>query len=235
MSVDIFGWASAIFNYRWLGIRDARHALERLPASNARSLLRSRPMTAGGKHACAEHPTPLYPRLLGPAWRDLHPAIRRLHLMDGAATGRFEFRQGHGLAARLTRWLLRLPSAATILDARLTIARDTESEIWTRMFGQRALVTTQRGLPDGSLAERFGALEFRFHLRVTQGAMTYVQAGAAITVGRLRVPLPRWIAPRVEAREACVDGETPFVTVGISSPLIGVVMSYEGCIQVERP
>jgi Domain of unknown function (DUF4166) len=235
MSVDIFGWTSAIFNYRWLGIRDARHALERLPASNARSLLRSRPMTAGGKHACAERPTPLYPRLLGPAWRDLHPAIRRLHLMDGAATGRFEFRQGRGLAARLIRWLLRLPSAATILDARLTIARDAESEIWMRMFGQRALVTTQRGLPDGSLAERFGALEFRFHLRVTQGAMTYVQAGAAMTVGRLRVPLPRWIAPRVDAREACVDGETPFVTVGISSPLIGVVMSYEGCIQVERP
>ena len=190
-------------------------------------------MTAG-RHACAERPTSLYQRLLGPAWRDLHPAIRRLHLMDGAAIGRFEFRGGRGLAARLTRWLLRLPSAATTPEAQLTIARDAESEIWMRMFGQRALVTTQRRLPDGSLAERFGALEFRFHLGVTQGAMTYVQAGAAVTIGWLRVPLPRWIAPLVEAREACIDGETVFATVRISSPLIGVVMSYEGCIQVAR-
>jgi len=191
-------------------------------------------MTASGRHACAERPTSLYQRLLGPAWRDLHPAIRRLHLMDGAAIGRFEFRGGRGLAARLTRWLLRLPSAATTPEAQLTIARDAESEIWMRMFGQRALVTTQRRLPDGSLAERFGALEFRFHLGVTQGAMTYVQAGAAVTIGWLRVPLPRWIAPLVEAREACIDGETVFATVRISSPLIGVVMSYEGCIHVER-
>ena len=189
-------------------------------------------MTAAGEPTRVEPSSALYARLLGPAWLDLHPAIRSLHLTAGAATGRFEFLRGRGLAARLACWVLRLPSSATALDVRLTIDRDADSEVWTRAFGRRLLVTTQRELPDGSLAERFGALEFRFHLRVTQGAMTYVQAAAAMTVGRLRVPLPRWIAPRVEAREACVDGETPFVTVGISSPLIGVVMSYEGCIQV---
>lgn len=192
-------------------------------------------MTAAGEPGRVERSSALYPRLLGPAWVDLHPAIRSLHLTDGAATGRFEFHHGRGLAARLARWALRLPSCATALDVRLTIDRDADSERWTRAFGRRLLVTTQRGLPDGSLVERFGALEFRFHLRVVEGALMYVQAGAAVTLGRLRVPLPRRLSPRVAAREACVDGRGPHVQVRISMPLIGLVMSYEGCLQSERP
>jgi hypothetical protein len=183
----------------------------------------------------AERPTALYPRLLGRAWLDLHPTIRWLHLTDRVATGRFEFHRGRGLAARLTCWALRLPSSATVLEARLAIARDAESETWARTFGRRLLITIQRGLPDGTLAERFGALEFRFHLRVVEGALTYVHAGAGVAVGRLLIPLPRWISPRVEAQEACIEGRGPHVRVRISAPGIGLVMSYEGCVQVEGP
>jgi hypothetical protein len=182
-----------------------------------------------------ERPTALYPRLLGAAWRDLHPAIRALHLTNNVASGRFEFQHGSGLAARLMCWALRLPSSATVLEARLAIARDAESERWVRTFGRRLLVTIQRGLPDGTLAERFGALELRFRLHVAEGTLTYVQAGAGVMVGRLRIPLPRRFAPRVEAREACVDGRRSHVRVGISTPVIGLVMSYEGCVQVEHP
>jgi len=192
-------------------------------------------MTAAAGQTDAERRPALYPRLLGPAWLDLHPAIRWLHLTDGVATGRFEFHRGRGVAARLACWVLRLPSSETVLAARLTIARDAESERWARTFNRRVLVTIQRGLPDGTLAERFGALEFRFHLRVSEGALTYVQAGAGVMVGRLRIPLPRWISPRVEAREACGDGRGAYVRVGISAPGFGLVMSYEGSVQVERP
>jgi Domain of unknown function (DUF4166) len=128
-------------------------------------------MTATSEQTDADRPPALYPRLLGPAWLDLHPAIRWLHLTDGVATGRFEFHHGRGLAARLTCWALRLPSSAMMLEGRLAIARDAESERWARTFGRRLLVTIQRGLPDGTLAERFGALEFRFHLRVVEGAL----------------------------------------------------------------
>jgi Domain of unknown function (DUF4166) len=128
-------------------------------------------MTATSEQTDADRPPALYPRLLGPAWLDLHPAIRWLHLTGGVATGRFEFHHGRGLAARLTCWALRLPSSAMMLEGRLAIARDAESERWARTFGRRLLVTIQRGLPDGTLAERFGALEFRFHLRVVEGAL----------------------------------------------------------------
>ena len=182
-----------------------------------------------------QRPAALYPRLLGPAWLNLHAAIRSLHLTDDVATGRFEFHRGRSLAARLVCRALRLPSSSTALEMQLAIARDAESERWTRTLGQRLLVTTQRGLPDGTLAERFGALELRFHLHVVEGNLTYVQAGAGLMVGRLRIPLPRWIAPRVEAREACVDGQGSHVRVEISAPGSGLVMSYEGCVQVKPP
>jgi len=69
-------------------------------------------MTATSEQTDAERLPALYPRLLGPAWLDLHPAIRWLHLTDGVATGRVEFRRGRGLAARLTCWALRLPPSA---------------------------------------------------------------------------------------------------------------------------
>ena len=72
-------------------------------------------------------PAALYPRLLGPAWHDLHPAIRALHLTDDVATGRIEFHRGRRLAARLMCRALRLPSSSTVLDVRLAIVRDAES------------------------------------------------------------------------------------------------------------
>jgi hypothetical protein len=190
-------------------------------------------ITAARGQADDERPTALYHRLLGPAWLDLPPAIRGLHMTDGVATGRFEVRQGRGLTARLACWALRLPPSARTLDARLTIARDAESETWSRTFGRRLLVTTQCGRPDGTLAERFGALELRFRLRVIEDGLTYVRVGAAIRVGRLVIPLPRWLSPRVEAREAGY-GRATHVRVEISAPAIGLVMSYEGCVEVEH-
>ena len=184
-------------------------------------------MTAATREQAA-----LYPRLLGPVWLELHPTIRR-HLTADAASGRFEFRRGRSLGARLTCRVLRLPSSETALDTRLAIARRVESETWSRALGHRLIVTIQRGLPDGTLAERFGALEFCFHLRVIDGALTYVQASVALMVGPLRIPLPRLLSPRVEAREVPIGERGVYVRVRISAPGIGLLISYEGCVEVE--
>lgn len=178
--------------------------------------------------------TGLYPRLLGPAWFDLDPVIRRMHLPGRVVISTFEIRHGNGLAARLVRSALRLPTPDDARDTRLVITRDARTERWTRTFGRRSLVTIQRALADGSLAERIGPLELRFRLHVVGGALSYVQAGAALTVGRWGLPLPRWIAPRVEAREEREDGgDRAHVRVRMSAPMIGFLMSYEGCLHVE--
>jgi hypothetical protein len=176
----------------------------------------------------------LYPRLLGPAWFDLDPVIRRMHLPGRVVISAFEIRLARGVVARAVRSALRLPTSGDARDTRLVITRDARMERWARKFGRCSLVTIQRVLADGSLAERIGPLELRFRLYVAGGALTYVQAGAALTVGRWGLTLPRWLAPRIEAREERENGgDRVRVHVRISAPVIGFLMSYVGCLHAE--
>jgi hypothetical protein len=74
-------------------------------------------MTAAtGRQIDAGRPIGLYPRLLGPAWLELHPAIRRIHLTDAVARGRFAFRHGRSITARLTCWALVLTMADFVTE-----------------------------------------------------------------------------------------------------------------------
>ena len=181
----------------------------------------------------AEGPAGLYQGLLGTAWLDLDATVRRAHPGEGVATGRLTFRYGTGFAVRILRLALRFQSPGAH-DIRLVVTRRRDTETWARTLGRRTLVSTQRRLPDGRLAERFGIVELRFRLRVREGALTYLQVGTAVTLGRICIPLPGGIAARVEGREERGDdGDSSHVRIAISAPLVGFVMSYEGSIRME--
>ena len=182
--------------------------------------------------ARTEAPRGLYPGLLGASWVDLDPEIRRAHLAEGTATGRFTIHYGAGVAPRFLRRALGLPPAGSAHDTRLRITRDAQRERWARTIGRWSLVTFQRALPDGRLAERIGIVELRFRLHVARGSLRYVPAGAAVTLSRWSVPLPPWLAPRVEASEEPADGHGSRVHVRISLPLIGFFMAYDGQVEV---
>ena len=171
----------------------------------------------------------LYSRLLGSAWFDLDPAIHGAHAV-GTATGWFTIGdEGGGALARVARWALRLPSPGSACETRLVIAAAADAERWTRTFRGRALVTFQRGLADGRLAERFGIVELRFRLRVAGGWLTYEQSGAVLVLGRWLVPIPRWLSPRVEARERRADqGDGAHIRVVVRAPVVGVLLAYDG-------
>lgn len=157
-----------------------------------------------------------------------------MHAADQVITATLEIRHGGGLVARIVRSALRLPIPADGHATTLRITSEARTERWTRTFGCRTLVTIQRALSDGGLGERIGPLELRFRLHTAAGALSYVQVGAVLILGRLSIPLPRWIAPRVEAREERrAGGECAHVHVRICAPMIGLLMSYEGCLAVE--
>jgi hypothetical protein len=179
----------------------------------------------------------LYPGLLGRSWLDLDPAIRRLHFHGGhlQASGIFELRHGPGVLARIVRWLWRLPASGRGVQARLVIMGESQSERWVRTFGDRSLITTQRASPDGNLAEQTGPLELRFRLEVAERGLTYRPAGAGLTVGRWRIRLPGWMSPRVDAREERPPAaHHTHVRVTVSAPLTGLVLSYEGLLDVDE-
>jgi hypothetical protein len=123
--------------------------------------------------------------------------------------------------------LLGLPAEGRSVPVRLHVQVAGEGERWERTFGSRVLATAQYPGPAGLLAERFGAVELRFRLEARRGVLAYRSTGAALRLGPARVPLPRWLAPRVRARErATADGVS--VRVGVSSPFTGPLVAYAG-------
>ena len=179
------------------------------------------------------HPA-LYPRLLGPSWHELAAPVRGLHL-DGApfsGAGRFRVRHGAGPIGALLARLLRLPSANEAASLRLLVTPLGRGERWVRTFDGAPLVSTQRE-DGGRLVERIGPLELGFRLEVRNGALHYLQAGAALSVGSVRIPFPRALAPRIEAREEPEGTEGTRVSVAVTVPWVGLLLAYGGYLETD--
>jgi Domain of unknown function (DUF4166) len=195
-------------------------------------------MTMPGQGKMPEHhaATALYPRLIGKAWAELDASVQHWHDASHQVqgTGLFTVRHGQRGMARFLVWLLRLPTSGEALATRLVILRHTWGETWSRTLAGRALMTIQYQRGTDLLAERFGYLEFWFRLRVIEHALDFWHTGTACVLGPMRVPLPRWLAPRIAAREwAGLEEGSLQVAVYVSLPCIGLLLAYEGCLKRE--
>jgi hypothetical protein len=111
-------------------------------------------------------------------------------------------------------------------------ARDG-GERWQRTFDGRRLETWQSTAGDGNLAERFGVLELRFHLEASGGSLLYIQRAASVVVREARIPIPKRLAPRVEAREDPAGPDSFKVDVCVELPFAGRLIAYHGIVQIE--
>ncbi|HEX7955836.1 MAG TPA: DUF4166 domain-containing protein, partial [Pyrinomonadaceae bacterium] len=177
----------------------------------------------------------LYERLAAGGWGGLDEPVRRLHAR-GRGAGVFAVRRGAGRAARLLARLLRLPPGGEAVPLLLSVEPlEGGGERWRRNFAGRDFVTEQREHAGALLAERVGPFELLFRLSAAGGALAYRQEGAFVRAGRVRVRLPRRLAPRVEAWErAGARGGGVRVLVRVGAPLVGLVIEYEGIVNVEE-
>ena len=90
----------------------------------------------------------------------------------------------------------------------------------------------QRLYAGHQMAERRAGFECRFRLRATPRGIDYEPAGVAIALGPLRVPLPPWLGPRVNAT-TWVDAQGMGLDVSLSAPLFGRVLRYHGVVTPE--
>ena len=195
-------------------------------------------MTMPGQGKMPEHhaATALYPRLIGKAWAELDASVQHWHDASHQVqgTGLFTVRHGQRGMARFLVWLLRLPTSGEALATRLVILRHAWGETWSRTLAGRALMTIQYQRGTELLAERLGYLEFWFRLRVIEHALDFWHTGTACVLGPMRVPLPRWLSPRIAAREwAGLEEGSLQVAVYVSLPCIGLLLAYEGCLKRE--
>lgn len=72
-------------------------------------------------------------------------------------------------------------------------------------------------------------LDVLLDARVSDGALTMRSRRAALLMGRLRMPLPRFLAPAVELTERWDDAvQLQRVSVTVRAPLLGTIYEYAG-------
>ncbi len=182
-----------------------------------------------GLKAYAEEPS-LYRRVLGRAWKGLHPRLRRFH-GEGAlrAEGKVDVERG-GLPAKALAWMMRLPAQGKEVALRLEVQQRAGGEVWRRDFGGRGLASAQWAGADGTLWEKAGPLRLQLELKVLRGMLSYESKAARLRLGLLDLPLPRWLAPRVSALEKAGPGGKVMAEVSVEMPLLGRLIRYGGSL-----
>ncbi len=166
-----------------------------------------------GRDACAVLPAPI---------RALHDNVSRARW-----SGRADIVGAANPLAFIAARIVGIPRAARDVDVTVEFEARDGVERWRRSFAGRPFVSLQQageGADAGTVIERFGALAFA--LRNTLDGEGLSQEIAAAYV--LGIRLPRFLWPRVHARER-VDAQGRFTfDVGIAVPLLGRLVAYKG-------
>lgn len=178
---------------------------------------------------------PLYMRVMGDSWTQLAEPVRCVHATYSIvrAHGHLRIEHGRHHLARFLARMLRLPRPSAAAETRLIVTAHAAGEHWQRTFNGRRLDTRQYESSESEIAERFGVLEFQFHLDASDGSLLYVQREAAFRLGWFRLRIPASWAPRVEAREDPAGLKRVKIDVRVALPGIGLLITYDGLIDVE--
>jgi hypothetical protein len=167
--------------------------------------------------------TPLYRRIIGPAYGALPHPVRAMHdvIGDAGAAGRATVRRGRSLVARVVCAVLRFPPEGEH-ELHVSFEERDGVERWTRDFSGHVFKSdlSQRG---GRVVERFGPMHFSFDLPCDEAGLAMVMRGWSI----FGVPMPLVLAPRSLARE-WAEGEDFCFDVPIALPVFGAVIHYSG-------
>jgi len=169
-------------------------------------------------------PLPLYQRLMGKRFERLPQAVRLLHDVhgDGGAVGEGTVERGTNPLARLAGWLVRFPPSGAY-PLHVSFAERDGAESWTRHFGKHRFRSILSQCGD-YIVERFGPLSFAFALPSDDRGLAMALTGWSA----FGVPLPRVLAPRIEAREWQDEAGRFRFLVAIRAPLIGAIIRYTG-------
>lgn len=211
----------------------ARAAVRDLELEDYEALFAGRTIHAGFRDGAAETGRPLYPALLGDAWRGLPAAIRAMHDGTVAAEGRASVERGGGILSRIAAWFPGFPQAAADIPVKVRFDADGDGETWTRTFGTHSFSSHQsagKGRSEHLMCERFGPLTFAMALVTEKDRLALVLRRWSF----LGLPLPMWLCPRSSSHETVENGRFRF-HVEISHPLTGLIVRYRGWLSPVSP
>ena len=167
----------------------------------------------------------LYERLLGSSFHRLPPELPLFHARGGGdATWALRVRRCPGRWRAAVARVLALPAPTDGAQGRLHVRASGDRELWTRVFPDREVRTTQR-LQRGRLVETHGPVSFFFEVEATEMGLRFVDRGCSL----LGIRLPRRIAPSVSATVRR-DANGWDIEVSLALPLFGTILSYGGVV-----
>jgi Domain of unknown function (DUF4166) len=170
--------------------------------------------------------TPLYRRLLGPAYDSLPPVLREFHDVATEWQGRSSFRitRGPGWLRNLLANVAGFPKAGANVPVHLRVVAEGDRERWIRHFAGKRMESVQWAW-NGLLMEKFGPATLGMRLIVEPPALRLVTERVWV----LGVPWLAALAPGGDAIEVGQpDGNA--VVVRVSAPLVGLLVQYEGLV-----
>lgn len=168
----------------------------------------------------------LYQRLLPEDFAKLPAVLQRFHSSATGGTGRgvFTVESAQGGVRGLVARVLSVPSPRENVPVRLQVIAGGGKEIWIRHFDEKRRHTVQ-WLEGDYLIEQAGPLEFVFKLAGDRSGMRF----HLVRCRFLKLPLPRILAPQVEAAVEGLENSWK-VEVRIASPLLGPIATYRGSL-----
>ena len=171
---------------------------------------------------------------LGPKkFNALPAAVKAFHSQDGEPvwSGVADVETAKFPVTALISRIFGFPVAGSGVPICVTVDRDCRAggpgwprEIWIRNFAGRRMSSTLECRPDGTFTETFGPLRFEIGLEANDAGLSTPLTGWRLGV----VPLPRFLAPRSEAREYQDHLGRFRFDVKLTLPLLGLFAHYKG-------
>lgn len=162
---------------------------------------------------------------LGQDYGLLDPLVKKAHTGSSQLKGRVSVQRGNWLANVICN-IFSMPAASKSCALTVVGEHSLDYMSWNRLFDDFAM-NSHFEREGQQLVEVLGPIRMNMQLQVSEGALIYRLVKARI----LGVPIPLWLAPRVIAEEAQV-GEVYRFTVNVSMPLVGLLVSYGGDMQL---
>ena len=179
-------------------------------------------------------PMSLYQNLLREHWNAVSPRVKNSHLSGKElhANCCLDVVGSSNVVGKIIGRIISLPVPGKAAPVTLHIHECPEGELWERMFPDCNLRSVQSQSAEGYLVDRFGVIAFCFHLEVSNGGIINQHRKTYLRFGVLSLRLPWFVSPRVVSHEEPDDKESASrITVSLSMPLVGHLLSYNGIVR----
>ena len=168
----------------------------------------------------------MYARALGPKFRALPWAVRRVHADHEwrVLIGRVSVRRGKNWWSRFAAWLYGFPPELRAAPCRVEFTTTPRGERWWRRFGGHPM-SSVLSVENHKLYETFGLLKVELVCAKRGGTLVIESSRARFCT----IPMPRWLSPDVMASEKERAGEFSF-RVSIRIPAFGLIAAYHGTL-----